>query len=285
MNVRFLLQAGFFLSVLACVGCGPEAETGAVFSRYSAQVCAAPSPADTIIPDAKSIQQEEAPRAAVPVTALTAAGTDFLMGKFNPATHPDFVPVSTRYASRSGLYLQKETYAAFCKMWSAAKKDGINLTILSAARSFDYQKGIWERKWSVYTTQIKAADARTLKILEYSAMPGSSRHHWGTDIDLNGLDPKAFVPGGQYHKTYEWLQQHAHFYGFYQPYTAKDHARPDGYNEERWHWSYLPLATPLLRQYERSVADAMFTGFSGAETAPAVGIVQKYVLGVAPDCR
>ncbi|NQX92085.1 MAG: D-alanyl-D-alanine carboxypeptidase family protein, partial [Flavobacteriales bacterium] len=72
---------------------------------------------------------------------------DELLGRFNPAQHEDFVKISSEYTSKSNIYLRKEAYTAFQEMEEAAQKDGINLTIISATRNFNYQKSIWERKW------------------------------------------------------------------------------------------------------------------------------------------
>ncbi len=289
-----LSVASIFLLSLVLASCGPEAQTGAVFSKYSAHACAAPSPADTLPPDtlppdrleknkdSEKIQLEESPAAGVPTDDPEAdVRRHFLLGKFDPAKHPDFVAIAPPYANRKGLFLQREAYTAFKKMADVARKDGVILTIISATRTFDYQKNIWEKKWANLQTQIKEPKDRALKILEYSAMPGSSRHHWGTDIDLNDLNNAAFNPGGAQARMYAWMQKHAADYGFCQPYTAKDEQRPTGYNEERWHWSYRPIADQLLRQYEISVTDAMISGFQGAENARTIGVVQNYVLGVA----
>ena len=77
----------------------------------------------------------------------TTISLDYLMGKFDPEKHKDFVKVAQKYASRSGFMLRKEAYGAFQKMFEAAEKDGINLKIISATRPFAHQKRIWEAKW------------------------------------------------------------------------------------------------------------------------------------------
>ncbi|MCB9275187.1 MAG: M15 family metallopeptidase [Lewinellaceae bacterium] len=245
-------------------------------------------------PGAKQPQDNEPPaRLASALPADTQAfDTDYLMGRFDPASHPDFTLVENRYASRAGLYLRKDTYDAFLKMYEAAKKDGITLTILSATRNFDYQKGIWEAKWTGATAIENGKNAseaypnptqRALKILEYSSMPGSSRHHWGTDMDLNALNNEHFETG-QGLKTYQWLVANAPGFGFCQPYSPKGEARPYGYNEEKWHWSYLPIALPLTQLAREKLKDEMIQGFKGAETAREVGVVEKYVLGINAIC-
>lgn len=217
---------------------------------------------------------------------------EYLMGKFEPAEHPDFVLVDKKFADAEGYYLRKETYKSFKKMWEAAKADSITLTIVSATRNFYRQKAIWEAKWTGARKIENGTNAaqkypdpktRALKILEYSSMPGTSRHHWGTDVDLNDLDNFTFEQG-QGKKVYDWLQKHAHEYGFCQPYTEKGQNRPHGYNEEKWHWSYTPVSKQLTEMAARRLQDQMIGGFQGAETALSIGIVKKYVLGINQSC-
>ena len=229
---------------------------------------------------------------APPAEQEPSFDANYIMGKFDPAQHPDFVKVDKKYADVEGYFLRKETYASFEKMCEAAKADGVTLTIVSATRNFERQRAIWEGKWSGSRLIENGANAakkypdpktRALKILEYSSMPGSSRHHWGTDIDLNDLDNYTFEQGpGK--KVYDWLQKHAHEYGFCQPYTPKGDARPNGYNEEKWHWSYIPVAKKLTDLAARTLTDDMIGGFKGAETAIEIKVVEKYVLGINQEC-
>ncbi len=216
--------------------------------------------------------------------SITAApiDTDYLLGKFDPASHPDFVTVGKPYSDKTGMLLRKETFAAFVKMFEAAEKEGVVLKIISGTRNFERQKEIWEGKWARFAKDAPVAKDRALKILEYSSMPGSSRHHWGTDVDLNDLNNPAFEKGGKYEKAYAWLSVHAHEYGFCQPYTA---GRPSGYHEEKWHWSYTPLSKSMLEQYKNTISEADIKGFKGAETATEIGIVKNYVLGISQTCE
>lgn len=202
-----------------------------------------------------------------------------LMGKITPQTDPRFVIVDPIYASKPDMYLRKEAYQAFKKMAEAASKAGISLKIVSATRNFNYQKGIWEAKWHKLE-QIKAPEVRVTKILEYSAMPGASRHHWGTDIDLNALE-NVYFEGGQGKLIYTWLTQHAATFGFCQPYSA---GRATGYKEEKWHWSYLPLSKPMTESAKTQLRDIDISGFQGAETAVHLKIIDNFVLGIHQDC-
>ncbi len=227
-----------------------------------------------------------------PAKSSTTFDLKYITGRFNQRKHPDFVRLDDRYCAYPDMYLRKEVYQAFLKMREAAKKDDIKLTIRSATRNFFTQKRIWENKWTgkkniaggenlAKTT--KDPVKRALKILRYSAMPGSSRHHWGTDIDLNDLANSYFETGKGY-KMYQWMRQNAHRFGFYQVYTAKGPLRKTGYNEERWHWTYLPTSKKILAQAKKILKDEDFKGFLGAETAPKIHIVEKYVLGINPEC-
>lgn len=209
---------------------------------------------------------------------------DELLGKFDPAKHKDFVPVAKEYTGKEGtLYLRKQAYDAFVSMAEAAKKDGVKLSILSATRNFDYQKGIWERKWARpgYKGQADAAIAKD--ILKYSAMPGASRHHWGTDVDFNSVDP-AYFKAGAGKKIYDWLCAHGSEYGFCQTYTEKTDGRK-GYEEEKWHWSFVPLSQLYLTNYNKLVTYADYTGFSGSAAAKELMVIEDYVNGVSPRCK
>lgn len=226
---------------------------------------------------------------AWPAPAQHVDSTAYLLGRFDPAAHPEFVRLSTPLASREGLYLRRDALDALTKMAAAATRDGVTLRVVSATRNFDAQRAIWDAKWNG-TTKVEGRDLsterdlvkRTRTILTFSAMPGASRHHWGTDVDLNALTD-AYFARGEGARVYAWLTKHAASYGFCQPYTAKSEARPLGHEEEKWHWSYKPVAAPLLASYAKRVSADSLRGFAGAEQA-AIGI-REYVPGVAPACR
>ncbi|MEZ4910938.1 MAG: M15 family metallopeptidase [Saprospiraceae bacterium] len=222
---------------------------------------------------------------SIPLTLIT--------GRFDPAQHQDFEMIDTKYASKSGMYLQKDAYHAFITMYEAAKKDGITLKILSATRNFNDQKRIWENKWTGKTILSNGENAakhyprpadRAKKILEFSSMPGTSRHHWGTDIDLNALNNGWFetIHGK---KVYQWLQLHASEFGYCQPYKAKSAYRPTGYEEEKWHWTYMPIAGRITTQIGRSFSDNQIVGFEGCETAKDIQIVATFMLGIDQSCK
>ena len=220
-----------------------------------------------------------------PVAALGSFSTSDLLGKFSPSKHRAFVRIDPQYANRKGLYLRKEAYAAFKKMHVAARKAGVHLVIVSATRNFYAQKSIWERKWTGkrkvkgLNSQLTDLQKATV-ILRYSAMPGTSRHHWGTDIDLNHLENDYFAQGKGL-KIYQWLRKNASTYGFFQPYTSKAKGRT-GYEEEKWHWSYAKTARQMHAAYQQRVTHQTISGFAGSGTAKKLHVIQHYVNGISP---
>ncbi len=215
---------------------------------------------------------------------------NYLLGRFEPSTDSRFIQLTSAHAKGNAVnrFLRKEAFASFKEMARAANKEGVNLIIVSGTRNFDYQKKIWEDKWNG-KVKVEGKDLSTIPdlnerarlILLYSAMPGTSRHHWGTDIDLNETESEYFETAEGI-KVYDWLTAHASEFGFCQPYTSKVNGRT-GYEEEKWHWSYLPLSKNLLEEYKKQIQHEDINGFSGSETASSLQVIEKYVDGVA--CR
>lgn len=280
MNKLCLISLVFLLAI---IGCKPAVE------RQDERYELAEPLEDKMV---EEIEEAAAKRVNVaPSKPEEEFTVGYLMGKFDPLKHPDFVKIAPPYADNKERYLRKDTYKAFQQMHEAAQKDGIQLVIISATRNFESQKSIWEAKWTGQrlvddediSQTIPEPRQRALKILEYSSMPGSSRHHWGTDIDLNNLNDEHFQKG-EGKKVYQWLRAHAAQYGFCQPYSQKGADRPAGYNEEKWHWSYMPISKKLTALAAQKLKDNMVEGFKGAETAKSIGIVEKYVLGINQAC-
>ena len=154
------------------------------------------------------------------------------------------------------IKMQKDAYASFLKMQAAAHKENISIELVSAFRSFERQKQIFENKYTLYTSKGLTPTEAIDKIIEYSTIPGTSRHHWGTDIDIidsNAPKPesvllaKHFSENGPFFKLKEWLLKNANSYGFYEVYT-NDPSRK-GFKYEPWHYSYAPVSKPMLQAY------------------------------------
>lgn len=199
---------------------------------------------------------------------------EVVTGKINYATNSNFRLLKKGYASKN-IYLQNIVAEKFEQMADEALKSGIKLVAISGARDYHYQKGIWERK---YKALKGTPEEKAQNILRYSSMPMTSRHHWGTDIDINSLDNRYFASGKGL-KEYQWLQQNASKYGFCQVYSDKSGGRT-GYEMEKWHWSYLPIANEYLEFYNQNVKYSDFKDFSAAETAEKLQVIKNYVNGI-----
>lgn len=205
----------------------------------------------------------------------------FLTGRYDYTRDTSFIKVDSRY-SHNCVYLKKETYAAYQKMYAAALKDGVTLSIISGTRNFNDQHYKWDTKWrDRQFAGIKNAAVKTTKLLQWWSMPGTSRHHWGTDIDMTSMKLD-FYRSSKGKKMFAWLTKNAARFGFYQPFSA---GRTTGYREEKWHWSYLPLSKIYLREYIKQVSYTDIFGFDGSSTARRLGIIQNWVLGVNPVCK
>jgi LAS superfamily LD-carboxypeptidase LdcB len=154
--------------------------------------------------------------------------------------------------------LRKEAHEAYIKMSTAALNDGLKMKVVSSYRSYAHQNRIWERKYKRFRAQGMEALAAIKKIVEYSTIPGTSRHHWGTDLDIvldipnppnDVLLARHFHQNGPFCKLKEWLDQHAESFGFEIVYT--DNANRKGFKYEPWHFTYTPLSKPMLSEYRQ----------------------------------
>lgn len=152
-------------------------------------------------------------------------------------------------------------------MIDAAARDGVAILPVSAFRDFARQTLIWNEKFAglrpvhddagLSLKRNEFSDADWLhKILRHSALPGLSRHHWGTDIDVfdgnavqRGIRPQLlvseFCAGGPCNELNDWLTSHANQYGFFRPYRHDQ----GGIAPEPWHLSYAPVSRYLLDNF------------------------------------
>ena len=157
--------------------------------------------------------------------------------------------------SSKNYTLAPQVAKAFKAMKAEAKKENIELKIVSSFRSYNAQKRIWNRKYKLFTSRGLTGPEAVAKIIEYSTLPGTSRHHWGTDIDI--IEGSKNIKGdilneihfnnGAYQKLRQWLENNAHCFGFDIVYT-KDSLRK-GFLYEPWHYSYTPLSIKYLKTY------------------------------------
>ena len=130
--------------------------------------------------------------------------------------------------------MQEEVYEAYERMRQAAAKEGIDIKVVSAHRSYHRQREIWNAKYKTLTLQGLPAKDAIQEIITYSTLPGTSRHHWGTDIDIiDNANPQSgdvllaekFYGDGPSSALRSWMNRNAADYGFLEVYTDHPTAR------------------------------------------------------------
>lgn len=156
----------------------------------------------------------------------------------------------------NGYKLLSEVSNAYLEMKNAAEIDKVNLKIVSSYRSFNHQKRIWNRKYNDFINSGLSGEKAIRKIIEYSTIPGSSRHHWGTEIDIiennhnvkgDVLLPKLFHNSGPFENMRIWMEKNSEKFGFYKVYTNNEFRK--GFLYEPWHYSYKKISVPFYRNY------------------------------------
>jgi LAS superfamily LD-carboxypeptidase LdcB len=199
--------------------------------------------------------------------------------------------------------LHPEAARAFVGLRAEAAKAGIDLMPASTFRDFQRQLTIWNDKYYGRRPLLDAAgrglDPKRLSdeqiveaILLWSALPGASRHHWGTEIDVVDrsalpagqqpqMVPTEYQNGGIFERLGRWIPQHCGDFGFFLPYDVDR----GGVQPEPWHLSYAPISTPALAQLTVEVLEA---ALSEVEIAAAAvvrrqlpSIHSRYVVKVA----
>jgi LAS superfamily LD-carboxypeptidase LdcB len=160
--------------------------------------------------------------------------------------------------------LHRAAGEAFLQLRAQAAKVGIDLLPASTFRDFERQLTIWNDKYYGRRPLLDAAgrllDRAQLSseqiveaILLWSALPGASRHHWGTEIDVIDraalpagqqaqMVPPEYQAGGLFERLGAWLPQHCAAFGFFLPYDVDR----GGVQPEPWHLSYAPVSSQAL---------------------------------------
>jgi len=191
---------------------------------------------------------------------------------------------------------------ALRSMREEARAAGIELYVASAFRDFNRQLAIWSAKFNGRqplldpsgTPMVHAdLDENELidAILTWSALPGASRHHWGSELDV--LDAAAlgpgeraqlvaqeFEPGGRFERLAGWLDSNIGRFGFFRPYATWQ----GGVRPEPWHLSYAEVSVPALQVLSldvlrEAIEEADMPG-KHAVLARLAQLYQRYVLAV-----
>ncbi|MCF0215880.1 MAG: M15 family metallopeptidase [Fibrobacteraceae bacterium] len=187
------------------------------------------------------------------------ANEDFLWPHGLGCTH--FVEV------QKGYMVDPRIVPFFNQLSIACAQAGFKLQIESAYRSFERQLSIWNRKARGELPLLDAQgklmevpkDEEELlyAILNWSALPGASRHHLGTDIDV--VDGNACPKGYQVQLTNEECQgMFAPFHEFLTEQINKDQAfgfsrvfvpGRGSIKPEMWHIAHLPTSRKSLEKF------------------------------------
>lgn len=123
--------------------------------------------------------------------------------------------------------LEAGTAQAWHTMRAAAAQAGIELQLVSAYRSYDYQKQLFLRKL--------ARGDSIADILRVNAAPGFSEHHSGRALDLAAPGLTPLEENFETTAAFAWLRSHAAGFGFRLSFPRNN---PFGVLYEPWHWYY-----------------------------------------------
>ena len=177
-----------------------------------------------------------------------------LVNKYNhlPAgfERENLVGVSKEHKTNDGRYywLEAETYEQYIKMWNAAKLEGLSMEIVSAYRTEQYQRTLYDNRLTI-NGKVYADN--------YTARPGASEHQTGLAVDV-GNSKGVF----EYTNEFKWLQQHAHEYGFILRYP-KGKEWITGYSYEPWHYRYVGVDAARTIQQEGITYEEYYVKYVG----------------------
>tara|TARA_B100001250_G_scaffold57322_1_gene44404 strand:- start:4056 stop:4778 length:723 start_codon:yes stop_codon:yes gene_type:complete len=193
--------------------------------------------------------------------------------------------------NKGEIKILKTVNLKFNQMKNAAKKEGINIKIVSGYRSFNRQKLIWNRKFLNNEKQGLNPLENINKIIQYSTIPGTSRHHWGSDIDIidknHNIKGDLLLEKNFYNNSFEplrlWMEKNSYKFGFVLPYT-KDLNR-NGFLYEPWHYSYSELSIPFLKEYIKhkmieEIYDPEILGINKLTKSFLKEYQEKFILGI-----
>ena len=173
-----------------------------------------------------------------------------------------------------GCRIHKSIVAPLLQLRDAGMQHGFQLAVASGYRDYARQHQIWNEKVRgqrpVLDDKGQSIDLSVLDdwhkvqaILRWSALPGASRHHWGTEVDVYDvaampsgyqlqLDIAETRVGGVFENFHRWLDSQLasdQYFGFFRPYDIDR----GGVAPEPWHLSYAPLALRCQRTMDRTV--------------------------------
>lgn len=176
------------------------------------------------------------------------------------------VPVAQSTKAIAQSMINVDAAEDFLALQEAAMTAGFDLQIASGFRSFERQLHIWNSKFegrlpiydlegSLVSVSNMTEQQRVFAILNFSALPGLSRHHWGSDFDY--YDPTAlgneklqlneneYTNNGVFSALNIWLDDALPQFGFFKPYRAYNN-EIKGTAAEPWHLSHIKTSSTYL---------------------------------------
>jgi LAS superfamily LD-carboxypeptidase LdcB len=169
--------------------------------------------------------------------------------------------------SSTSLLINKTIERDLKKLLKAAATANLEIKIISSYRSFDRQLSIWNAKWQGHTPVFSRygrplniaamSDMEKYKAISlWSALPGFSRHHWGTDLDIFlskaiqeghkvALTQAEFSNEGVCADLNQWLDRNLESYGFFRPYRQYQ----QGISPEPWHISHFFSSNKVFNNF------------------------------------
>lgn len=210
---------------------------------------------------------------------------------------------TSHLVSHQNVWLHRDALNAVIELQFRAEQAGFELGIASAFRDFNRQLAIWNAKFRgerpVYDLSGNAVDMQGCSerekidaIMLFSALPGASRHHLGSDFDvyatnLTSAEQQLQLTPEEYHSGpqaafNEWLSNTLTTVPFYRPYARYQ----GGIAEEPWHISYYPVADVLIKQQSLDViASALLNAdIEGKNTilASLPALYERYITNLCP---
>lgn len=125
------------------------------------------------------------------------------------------------------VFMHKTALRAWLAMQSAALQDGVELQLVSAYRSVEYQKNLFLKKLN--------AGISITDILKVNAAPGYSEHHTGQALDLTCPGSDCLEESFEATPAFAWLQGHAADHSFFMSYPRENEHQ---LLYEPWHWRH-----------------------------------------------
>lgn len=137
----------------------------------------------------------------------------------------DLVKISDKYASNDKMYASRLSLNAFIEMHDAALREGYEIVINSAYRSYQEQQDIVDLYLGVYGQNY---------VNNFVARPGFSEHQTGLAFDIGSRKVNVFANS----EEYKWMTDNSYKYGFINRFPKK-YETITGFRVEPWHFRYV----------------------------------------------